>query len=144
MPARKAAEPPLSAVRAATLAARRKDAGIRCRSGMFVRLGEALRGAAEAAEHAGVELGRDQDEDVVAEEGQRHGAQQRQREQPGPPVAPHCAGSGQGARGVGARRGGLRGLGGRAARVGAGGRGTRCRRKVTRHHVTGFLCNTMV
>jgi hypothetical protein len=93
----------LSAVRAATLAARRKDAGIRCRSGMFVRLGEALRGAAEAAEHAGVELGRDQDEDVVAEEGQRHGAQQRQREQPGPPMAPprlspHCAGSGQGAR----------------------------------------------
>ena len=67
---------------------------------------EALRGAAEAAEHAGVELGRDQDEDVVAEEGQRHGAQQRQREQPGPPAppwrplafSPHCAGSGQGAR----------------------------------------------
>ena len=88
MPARKAAEPPLSAVRAATLAARRKDAGIRCRSGMFVRLGEALRGAAEAAEHAGVELGRDQDEDVVAEEGQRHGAQQRQREQPGPQWRP--------------------------------------------------------
>eukprot|EP01048_Picozoa_sp_COSAG05_P016504 COSAG05_NODE_2132_length_3505_cov_2.454492_1_plen_104_part_10 len=32
---------------------------------------EALRRAAEAAEHAGVELGGDEDEDVVAEEGQR-------------------------------------------------------------------------
>ena len=108
---------------------------------------EALRHAAEPAEHAGVELGRDQDEDVVAEEGQRHGAQQRQREQPGPPVrgapspfAPLCwLWPGREARVLGAR-GGPRGLGGRAARVVAEGRAGHGVREVTRHHVTGFLC----
>jgi hypothetical protein len=41
---------------------------------------KALRRAAEAAEHAGVELGGDEDEDVVAEEGQRRrGGHVRQR-----------------------------------------------------------------
>ena len=101
---------------------------------------------AEVAEHAGVELGRDQGEDVVAEEGQRHGAQQRQREQPGPPVAPprlfaplRWLWPGREARELGVR-GGPRGRGGRAARVVAEGRAGHGVREVTRHHVTGFLC----
>ena len=118
-----------------------------CASVGGARPPEALRGAAEAAGHAGVELGRDQDEDVVAEEGQRHRAQQRQREQPGPPVrgapspfAPLCwLWPGREARVLGAR-GGPRGLGGSVARVVAEGRAGHGVREVTRHHVTGFLC----
>ena len=59
---------------------------------------EALRRAAEAAEHAGVELGGDEDEDVVAEEGERRphlrlGLAQLVHGGPVVRVAAHCVGN---------------------------------------------------